>query len=259
MRAPPPLRFVLGTRHDLRLGLHRLRLEGELAEIRAGDLRFSLAEARELFAGAGVQLSEPALVRLHERTEGWAAGLRLAALSLSGHPDPGRFAAEFSGSERTVAEYLLDEVLDRQAEECGGCCCVPACWSGCPARWPMPWPEDAAGSGCCRSWRRRTRSWPRWTRAVPGSVTITCSPTCCSWSCGAPRRGRSPGCTGWQRSGFRSTGSRWRRSGTRRRRGTGGWPPGCSPGTGLACIWTGRPRWCTRSWPGSRRGSRGGC
>ena len=117
MRAPPPLRFVLATRHDLRLGLHRLRLEGELAEIRAGDLRFSLAEARELFAAAGVELAEPAVVELHERTEGWAAGLRLAALSLAGHPDPGRFAAEFSGSERTVAEYLLDEVLDRQPED----------------------------------------------------------------------------------------------------------------------------------------------
>ena len=117
MRAPPPLRFVLATRHDLRLGLHRLRLEGELAEIRAGDLRFSLAEARELFAAAGVQLSEPELARLHERTEGWAAGLRLAALSLAGHPDPGRFAAEFSGSERTVADYLLAEVLERQSEQ----------------------------------------------------------------------------------------------------------------------------------------------
>ena len=53
---------------------------------------------------------------MYERTEGWAAGLRLAALSLAGHPDPDRFAAEFSGSERTVAEYLLAEVLDRQSE-----------------------------------------------------------------------------------------------------------------------------------------------
>jgi LuxR family maltose regulon positive regulatory protein len=93
MRGPPPLRFVLATRHDLRLGLHRLRLEGELAEIRADDLRFSLAEARELFAAAGVELSEPTLAMLHERTEGWAAGLRLAALSLAGHDDPERFAA----------------------------------------------------------------------------------------------------------------------------------------------------------------------
>ncbi len=117
MRGPPELRFVLVTRHDLRLGLHRLRLEGELTEIRAAHLRFSLAEARKLFAATGVELSEAALDMLYERTEGWAAGLRLAALSLAGHPDPERFAAEFSGSERTVAEYLLAEVLERQSEE----------------------------------------------------------------------------------------------------------------------------------------------
>jgi LuxR family maltose regulon positive regulatory protein len=117
MRGPPELRFVLATRHDLRLGLHRLRLEGELTEIRAAHLRFSLDEARELFAAAGVELPEAALEMLHERTEGWAAGLRLAALSLAGHPDPERFAAEFSGSERTVAEYLLAEVLERQSQE----------------------------------------------------------------------------------------------------------------------------------------------
>jgi LuxR family transcriptional regulator, maltose regulon positive regulatory protein len=117
LRAPPELRFVLATRHDLRLGLHRLRLEGELTEISTVDLRFSLDEARALLEAAGVELSEPALALLHARTEGWAAGLRLAALSLAGHPDPERFGAEFSGSERTVAEYLLAEVLDRQSEE----------------------------------------------------------------------------------------------------------------------------------------------
>ena len=120
MRAPDALRFVLATRHDLRLGLHRLRLEGELTELRAADLRFSLAEARELLAAAGVDLPGPALGMLYERAEGWAAGLRLAALSLVGHPDPERFAAEFSGCERTVAEYLLAEVLERQGEEVRG-------------------------------------------------------------------------------------------------------------------------------------------
>src|SRR6201990_171222 len=90
MRAPRELRFVLATRHDLRLGLHRLRLEGELAEIRAADLRFSLAEARELFAAAGVELPEQALVMLHARTEGWAAGLRLGGVAPPGAPGPGR-------------------------------------------------------------------------------------------------------------------------------------------------------------------------
>ncbi|HYZ55771.1 MAG TPA: LuxR C-terminal-related transcriptional regulator [Streptosporangiaceae bacterium] len=116
MRAPPTLRFVLATRRNLRLGLHRLRLEGELTEIRAADLRFTLEEARALFEAAGVVLPDSALALLHERTEGWAAGLRLAALSLAGHPDPERFADEFSGSERTVADYLLAEVLERQSE-----------------------------------------------------------------------------------------------------------------------------------------------
>jgi len=117
LRAPPELRFVLATRHDLRLGLHRLRLDGELTEIRTADLRFSLAEARALFGATGVELSDEVLARLHGRTEGWVAGLQLAALSLAGHPDPQRFAAQFSGTDRTVAEYLLAEVLDRQSEE----------------------------------------------------------------------------------------------------------------------------------------------
>jgi LuxR family transcriptional regulator, maltose regulon positive regulatory protein len=117
MRAPPGLRFVLATRNDVRLGLHRLRLEGELAELRASDLQFSFAEAGALFDAVGVDVSGPALTRLMDRTEGWAAGLRLAALSLAGHPDPERFAAEFSGSERTVAEYLLAEVLGRQSPQ----------------------------------------------------------------------------------------------------------------------------------------------
>jgi LuxR family transcriptional regulator, maltose regulon positive regulatory protein len=115
--APPKLRFALATRCDLPPGLHRLRLEGEVSELRTDDLRFSLEEARALFQAAGVSLSEATLERLHERTEGWAAGLRLAALSLAGHPDPDGFATEFHGSERTVADYLLAEVLDHQPEQ----------------------------------------------------------------------------------------------------------------------------------------------
>jgi LuxR family transcriptional regulator, maltose regulon positive regulatory protein len=117
MRAPADLHFVLTSRPEVRLGLHRLRLEGELTEIREPDLRFTLAETREMFAAAGVELPEPALALLHERTEGWAAGLRLAALSLAGHPDPEVFAEEFSGTERTVADYLLAEVLSQQSPE----------------------------------------------------------------------------------------------------------------------------------------------
>jgi len=115
--APPQLRFVLLTRHDLRLGLHRLRLEGQLTEIRGEKLRFSAEEARGLLEASGVRLSDGALGSLVARTEGWAAGLRLAVLSLAGDPDPERLAARFSGRERGVAEYLLAEVLEHQPKE----------------------------------------------------------------------------------------------------------------------------------------------
>jgi LuxR family maltose regulon positive regulatory protein len=114
---PPQVHAILTTRHDVRLGLHQLRLADELAEIRAADLRFSERETRELLDASGIMLSEAGVALLYQRTEGWAAGLRLAAISLAGHPDPERFVAEFSGSERTVAEYLLAEMLDRQLPE----------------------------------------------------------------------------------------------------------------------------------------------
>src|SRR6202011_1953966 len=117
MRSPPGLRYVLATRHDVRLGLHRLRLEGELIEIGAADLRFTPAQSRALFEAVGGDLSDSALAVLVERAEGGAAGLRLAALSLAARPDPERLAAEFPGSERTVAESLLVQVLDRQPED----------------------------------------------------------------------------------------------------------------------------------------------
>jgi LuxR family maltose regulon positive regulatory protein len=114
---PAGAHAIIATRRDLRLGLHQLRLAGELAEIRGADLRFTEREARDLLAAAGIALAEAGAARLYHRTEGWAAGLRLAALSLAGHPDPDRFIADFSGSDRTVAEYLLAEMLERQPSD----------------------------------------------------------------------------------------------------------------------------------------------
>jgi LuxR family maltose regulon positive regulatory protein len=115
--APTYLRLVLLTRRDPRLGLHRLRLDGELTEIRFEDLRFTLEESRTLLETAGVHLSEDALGSLVEMTEGWVTGLRLAALSLARHPDPEGFATGFSGRDRAVAEYLVAEVLEQQPKE----------------------------------------------------------------------------------------------------------------------------------------------
>jgi LuxR family maltose regulon positive regulatory protein len=116
-RRPANLKIILTSRVEPDLSLHRLRLAGELNEIRAADLRFSREEANELFRASEIELSDEAEALLHERTEGWVAGLRLAAISLAGHCDPERFVREFSGSERTVAAYLVAEVLERQPQE----------------------------------------------------------------------------------------------------------------------------------------------
>ena len=114
---PSSARVVLSSRRDPPIRLHQLRLADEVAEIRAGDLRFTESEARELLAVSGISLSDGATAALYERTEGWAAGLRLAVISLSGHPDPERFVAEFSGTDRAIGEYLMAEMLERQPSE----------------------------------------------------------------------------------------------------------------------------------------------
>ena len=116
-KLPEHVHAILATRRDLPFRLHTLRLAGELAEIRAADLRFAEGETRQFLDASGIALSEAGVARLHQRTEGWAAGLRLAAMSLATSPDPERFVAEFSGSSRTVAEYLLAEMLECQPAE----------------------------------------------------------------------------------------------------------------------------------------------
>jgi LuxR family transcriptional regulator, maltose regulon positive regulatory protein len=116
-RGPPRLRTFIVSRRDPKLGLHRLRLAGGLVELRGADLGFTAEETAALLTAAGVAVGEDDLGRLHERTEGWAAGLRLAAMSLSRHGAPDRFVAEFSGSERTVADYLVGEVLASRPPE----------------------------------------------------------------------------------------------------------------------------------------------
>jgi LuxR family maltose regulon positive regulatory protein len=115
---PPGLRVVLSGRADPPLPLARLRARGQLAELRAEDLRFTPEEAAALLGeAAGAGLPAAAAQELAARTEGWAAGLRLAGLSLRGHADPAGFVAAFSGSHRFVLDYLADEVLDGQSAQ----------------------------------------------------------------------------------------------------------------------------------------------
>ena len=118
---PPGLHLVLASRADPPLPLARLRARGQLAELRAAELRFTAEEAAALLReAAGADLPEAAVAALEARTEGWAAGLRLAALSLRGQPDAAGFVAAFTGSHRYVLDYLTEEVLERQPEQLRG-------------------------------------------------------------------------------------------------------------------------------------------
>jgi LuxR family maltose regulon positive regulatory protein len=117
LNAPATLQFVLISRLDVPVGLHRIRLAGELADLRWSDLRFTFADSRALFEAAGLRLSDGAVESLQRRTDGWAAGLRLAALALARHPEPEWFAAEFSGNEHSVHQYVLAEVLEPQSAD----------------------------------------------------------------------------------------------------------------------------------------------
>jgi LuxR family transcriptional regulator, maltose regulon positive regulatory protein len=105
------VQLVLGSRLDPALHVARLRMEGRLCELRTAALSFSAEETAALTDRCGLGLSREQSARLHERTAGWPAGIRLATLPLRGHPDPGAFLADFSGDERPVADYLADEVF----------------------------------------------------------------------------------------------------------------------------------------------------
>ena len=109
--ARPGLRMVVSSRVDPLLPLHRYRLAGELAKIRASDLAFTTAEARLLLSRHGGTLPADSLERLMRRTEGWAAGLRLAAMSMDTHPDPDQFAKDLITEDSELTGYLVEEVL----------------------------------------------------------------------------------------------------------------------------------------------------
>ena len=114
---PARMRLVIATREDPMLPLARLRARGELAELRAADLRFSPDEAAEFLGRVmGLELTAEDVAALESRTEGWIAGLHLAALSLRGQKDIAGFIRSFTGSHRFVMDYLVEEVLQRQSE-----------------------------------------------------------------------------------------------------------------------------------------------
>ncbi|HET6985780.1 MAG TPA: helix-turn-helix transcriptional regulator, partial [Kribbella sp.] len=115
---PPQLHLLISTRADPALPLARLRARGELVEVRAADLRFTLDEVSAYLNDVtGLGLDATAIATLEERTEGWIAALGLAALSLQDRSDAAGFIDGFAGDDRYVVDYLVDEVLDRQPDD----------------------------------------------------------------------------------------------------------------------------------------------
>ncbi|MGV6858910.1 MAG: LuxR C-terminal-related transcriptional regulator [bacterium] len=115
--APTSLHLVVTTREDPSLPLARMRARGEMVELRLNELRFSTAEAADFLNQLmGLALSDGEVAALEQRTEGWIAGLQMAALSLHGRDDKAAFIESFTGSHRFILDYLLEEVLRRQPE-----------------------------------------------------------------------------------------------------------------------------------------------
>jgi LuxR family transcriptional regulator, maltose regulon positive regulatory protein len=118
LHLPPSAQIALVTRTDPPLPLARLRATGEMVEIRMPELRLEPSAAAALVANvSGFELAEPDLAVLLERTEGWPAGLYLAALSLRGHPSPSAFIRQFTGDNRFIVDFLAEEVLSRQPSD----------------------------------------------------------------------------------------------------------------------------------------------
>jgi LuxR family maltose regulon positive regulatory protein len=112
---PPQMHLVIATREDPQLPLARLRAQGQLTELRAADLRFTASEASAFLSQVmGLSLSAEDIAALEEHTEGWIAGLQLAALSMQGHQDVAGFIQAFAGDDRYIVDYLVEEVLERQ-------------------------------------------------------------------------------------------------------------------------------------------------
>jgi len=205
---PPGLRLLLASRADPPLPLARLRARGQLAELRTAELRFTAEEA------AGSNLPEAAVTALVARTEGWAAGLQLAALSLRGQPDIPGFVATFSGSHRWVLDYLTEEVLDRQPDEVRTFLLETSVLERLSGPLCDAVTGRTGGRRCWSGWSGRICSCCRWMRRVAGGATTSCSLTCCAPACSKSSLGGCRRCTAMRPAGASGTGWPMTRCGT---------------------------------------------
>ena len=218
---PDTVQIAIASRAEPPLPIGRLRVRRQLVEVRRADLRFTDDEAGALLAEAlGFDLDPVDLARLQERTEGWAAGLQLAALSLGGREDPHDFISGFAGDDRPIVDYLGYEVLDGQPSEVrefllltsvldrltGPLCDAVTGGQGRPARSIS---SSSPGSSSSRS-----------TPSGSGTAATTCSASCFAKSSGAPSRSSCRSCIAAPLPGTASTTAFRRRSTTQPRVGT---------------------------------------
>ena len=210
-RLPANARLLASTRSDPAISVARLRARGELTEIRARELAFTVDEARELLVREGIELSGESVELLVERTEGWPAGLYLAALWLRDLEDPDEGVRAFAGSTRHVADYLTDEVLTALAPRPATFCSAPRFWTGSRPSCATRSSVARTRPRCWQISRARTCSWSPSTHASSGIAITICSASFCSSSSGARTR---PRCAAARRLGAESRGSSRTRSST---------------------------------------------
>ena len=231
--APERLRLVIATRSDPSLRLQRLRIAGRLDEIRNADLAFTVAETEQLLARSTCRSATTTCGCCWDRTDGWVAGLRLAALSLRDHPDASGFVQGFAGDDRAVSDYLMAEVVSRQSPDMLDFLLRTAIVdqvSG-PLADALTGVERRAaaarGAGAERrpgDPARRPRALVRVPPAAPGADAPRAGPSHAPESWPSSTRGPAAGTA----SGTRCCSP----SATRCSARTGSWPPTCSAATG---------------------------
>ena len=221
---PAGIRIVLASRSDPPLPLARLRARGQLAELRASELRFTPSEAavmlRRAGAGSGLALPEASVAALAARAEGWAAGLQLAGLSLRGQQDVAGFVAAFTGSHRYILDYLTEEVLERQSEQIRAFLLETSVLDRLSGELCDAVTGRTGSQALLEQVEQAACSWCRWMRCAAGGATTTCSPICFAPACSknSPPEWRS--CTVTRPPGTSGTSWPMTRYGTRRPRPT---------------------------------------
>jgi LuxR family maltose regulon positive regulatory protein len=238
---PPHVHLVISSRADPALPLARLRAGGELVEIRAVDLRFTLDEATDyLNEVAGLDLAADDITALEGRTEGWIAALQLAALSMQGRTDVAGFIAGFAGDDRYIVDYLVEEVLRRQPDDVRTFLIQTSILdrlSGplCDAVTARP-----GGRAMLESLDRATCSWSHSTTTAAGTATTTSSPTCCGCICATKTATVPRTCTAGRACGTTRTASRSWRCATPYRPATSNTPRDWSSWPSRRCCAAGR-------------------